>query len=362
MQNNLTQNPVTILNEQERYTADIIYQAIKENINHNEICIHEVPIDHCRIDALIINKANRLVHGIEIKVSKQDYNFDTKFTLYSEYCSYLSIACPENLISPEEIKEPFGLIYVKEKDGQLGLLCVKEPKLIQGKDTMKDISWLHTYIRLTDILINRLYFSIRDKKIKMKIPLDKTLEDYLNGTEHKDDEITKSYIWPLIDSDIKYPDLCIKNIRTPIGCKYDAMVIKRPKRHIHAYKIILNKEEYLNDWQIYFHYTMDCNEFTFICPKGMIKSSEVPDSIGLIYVWEENYLLESKIIKPSKAFRDTENDSVISWLFQYIKITDSVLDSLQNENDKLNNQLGITGMGSGKVPAYILHNNVMKKG
>ena len=57
------------------------------------------------------------MHGIEIKVSKSDFERDKKYTEYADYVNFLWIAIPKNLIECVEINAPsdVGIVYF-EKD------------------------------------------------------------------------------------------------------------------------------------------------------------------------------------------------------------------------------------------------------
>ena len=76
-----------------------------------------------RIDVLIAenlraeNHYSLNLHGIEIKVSKSDFERDEKYTEYADYVNFLWIAIPKNLIECVELNAPsdVGVVYF-EKD------------------------------------------------------------------------------------------------------------------------------------------------------------------------------------------------------------------------------------------------------
>ena len=76
-----------------------------------------------RIDVLIAenlraeNHYSLNLHGIEIKVSKSDFEKDKKYTEYADYVNFLWIAIPKNLIECVENNTPadVGIVYF-EKD------------------------------------------------------------------------------------------------------------------------------------------------------------------------------------------------------------------------------------------------------
>lgn len=49
-----------------------------------------------------------------------------------------------------------------------------------------------------------------------------------------------------------------------------------------GYEIKVSRSDFLQDnkWHLYLQY---CNEFFFVCPKGLIKKDELPEGVGLIY-------------------------------------------------------------------------------
>lgn len=75
-----------------------------------------------RIDVLIAenlrveNHYSLNLHGIEIKVSKSDFEKDKKYTEYADYVNFLWIAIPKNLIECVEDNAPadVGIVYLKK--------------------------------------------------------------------------------------------------------------------------------------------------------------------------------------------------------------------------------------------------------
>jgi len=108
-----------------------------------------------RIDAVIVDTRKRFVHGYEIKVRRSDYLRDTKWTQYAEFCATLSIVCPEDLILPNEVEAPFGLIYVTD----YGFLKnIKRAKVIQNRNSL---SWLWTYTKILELELPRLAVEVQ---------------------------------------------------------------------------------------------------------------------------------------------------------------------------------------------------------
>lgn len=83
-----------------------IHKALREMARWGSIYIPEFTFDGLRIDAVIIDLTHRWIRGFEIKIRREDFQTDCKWQLYSEFCSSLSIVCPEGLIQPDEIIQP----------------------------------------------------------------------------------------------------------------------------------------------------------------------------------------------------------------------------------------------------------------
>ena len=71
---------------------------------------------YMRLDAWVMAKswAHPLVTGYEIKVSRQDFLNDHKWTEYLQYCNEFYFVCPKGLIQPEELPKDVGLLWVSD--------------------------------------------------------------------------------------------------------------------------------------------------------------------------------------------------------------------------------------------------------
>ena len=86
--------------------------------------------------------------------------------------------------------------------------------------------------------------------------------------------------------------------------QFDGYAIKKSWTNLRftGYEIKVSRGDFLQDqkWRGYLPY---CNEFYFVCPKDMIKPTEIPDGIGLIYCYPDTHVL--RIVKRPK-FREIE--------------------------------------------------------
>lgn len=91
----------------------------------------------------------------------------------------------------------------------------------------------------------------------------------------------------------------------------DAVAIKKSwaNPRITGYEIKSSRSDFLADekWRGYLPY---CNEFLFVCPKGVIEPDEIPEDIGLIYynpekrnLWTSRRGAYKKIDPPVDMFR-----------------------------------------------------------
>ncbi len=122
-----------------------------------------------RIDAVIIDTAHRWVRGFEIKTNRADFQKDDKWTLYTQFCSSLSIVCPEGIIKPEEIEKPFGLVWIRSEPDFAWEISgygkwIKRPKNFQKRQSM---SWLWTYVHILEVEFGRLQFELNDVRSRL---------------------------------------------------------------------------------------------------------------------------------------------------------------------------------------------------
>ncbi len=133
-----------------------------------DIYIPEFTYNDLRIDAILVDIRYRKVRGFEIKVDKGDFLKDKKWQLYSRFCSSLSVACPEGLIEPEEVSDPFGLLWIKPT-GEV--VWKKREKNIQHRESL---AWTWTYLSVIEKELVRLVIENDQHKLAERVR-DKTL-------------------------------------------------------------------------------------------------------------------------------------------------------------------------------------------
>lgn len=144
-----------------------IHKAIDQLGGYGSIFVPEFTFHDMRIDGILVEPGKtRRIRGFEIKVSRPDFIRDGKWQNYTQFCSSLSIACPEGLIRPDEIESPFGLLWVKKEtwvrdhDGYKGTAYhtqwAKRPKDFQGT---KGLAWTWRYLEVLEAEFKRLAFA-----------------------------------------------------------------------------------------------------------------------------------------------------------------------------------------------------------
>lgn len=149
-------------------TANEILKKINHLGGYHSVLIPEFTWGGLRIDALFIDLRGRWCRGIEIKVNRGDFQNDNKWTLYTKFCSSLTIACPNGLIKPEEVEKPFGLLWVYEKPSLSGreLEWVKRPKNFQKRNSL---AWVWTYLAVMEKEFPRMANDLIRLEVEHKI-------------------------------------------------------------------------------------------------------------------------------------------------------------------------------------------------
>ncbi len=142
-------------------TAKEIRDVIRRLGGFYSVYVPEFTYGQLRCDVALIDVDKRWIRGFEIKVNRADFLKDEKWQRYSEFCSSLSVACPDGVIKPEEIPSPFGLLYVVPdefstryaKTPQFTVKWAKKPKRFQRRDGM---AWLYQYVKCIEKELPRL--------------------------------------------------------------------------------------------------------------------------------------------------------------------------------------------------------------
>lgn len=135
-------------------TAADIVEVLRLLGGYHSIFVPQFTWRDMRIDAAVIDLRHRWIRGFEVKINRNDFLRDRKWTDYSRFCSSLSIACPEDLVAPDEIEKPFGLLYVL-KGGKFR--WVKKPKNFHSRH---GLAWLWTYVEVLEAELPRLEASL----------------------------------------------------------------------------------------------------------------------------------------------------------------------------------------------------------
>lgn len=154
-------------------TIEEIRDELKILGGHYSIMVPEFTYNGIRIDAIVINIRHRWIRGFEIKINRADWVKDTKWVMYSEFCSSLSIVCPQELIQPEEIKKPFGLLWLGP---DVGRKWMRRPQNFQKRNSL---AWLWTYIRVLEMEFPRIEGELNEIKSDLRWT-QKRLEEIQN--------------------------------------------------------------------------------------------------------------------------------------------------------------------------------------
>lgn len=132
---------------------DKITEVLKRLCGYRGVYVPEFTWGDLRIDAIVLDMDKRWIRGFEVKQSRADFLQDRKWTSYTQFCSSLSIVCPEGLIRPEEVEKPFGLLYVVEEFGSAYGRWKKRPQVFQKRQSL---SWFWTYTRVLETEFPRI--------------------------------------------------------------------------------------------------------------------------------------------------------------------------------------------------------------
>ena len=128
----------------------------------SDVFVPEFTWQHRRIDAVIVDVHRRRVRGFEVKVTRSDFLHDTKWTDYAEFCSTLAIVCPEGLIDPSEVGDPFGVLYMTPT-------TTRWAKRAKEMQTRTSLAWLYTYVGVIEREFPRLVFELETVRRELSV-------------------------------------------------------------------------------------------------------------------------------------------------------------------------------------------------
>ncbi len=146
--------------------SDPILSAIYRMGGFYSTVIPEFTYKDRRIDIIIIDFQRRWVRGFEIKRSRADFLRDIKWTQYTQFLSSLTLVCPPNIISPDEISSPFGLLWVDDKSN---IFWKKRPHNFQNR---KSLAWLWTYISILETEFPRLSRELAEARLMAEAKIE----------------------------------------------------------------------------------------------------------------------------------------------------------------------------------------------
>jgi len=135
-------------------TAGEIQTVLRQWGGYHGVYVPEFTYGDKRIDVVIIDTGKRWIRGFEIKVSRSDFLRDEKWQSYTEFCSSLTIVCPEGLIGRDEVQPPFGLLYVMPYGD---FKWIRKPKRFQHRS---GLAWLYTYVRVIEKELPRMAIEV----------------------------------------------------------------------------------------------------------------------------------------------------------------------------------------------------------
>jgi len=148
MKNNLTANDIrACFREYYQYRFNEV-GLFEFRISGGFQITNNVSYRDCQFDAFMITPHRKIMKGFEFKISRSDFLADLKprpkmrslwtgieyddgspkWKGYLRYCNLFFWVCPEELIRPEEIESPAGLIWIVGEPPLFHLRVKKRPK------------------------------------------------------------------------------------------------------------------------------------------------------------------------------------------------------------------------------------------
>jgi len=136
-------------------TAGDIQGILLQRASFHNIYVPEFTWGDLRIDAMYVDIVHKWIRGFEIKVDRNDFNKDRKWTLYTKFLSSLTIVCPTGLIQSEEVEKPFGLMWVSDENDSWGRRLEVKKRAINFQKR-KSLGWLWTYVSVLEHELPRM--------------------------------------------------------------------------------------------------------------------------------------------------------------------------------------------------------------
>ncbi len=84
-----------------------VFKDFRSSITFKEVHLTE----SLRVDILNLSYSDKVVI-IELKSCRQDFESDSKWKSYLDYCDRFFFMCPDGVIDPKELPDKVGLVYV----------------------------------------------------------------------------------------------------------------------------------------------------------------------------------------------------------------------------------------------------------
>lgn len=120
-----------------------VFKDFRSSITFKEVHL----TDSLRVDILNLSYSDKVVI-IELKSCRQDFEADSKWKGYLDYCDRFFFMCPEGVIDPKELPDKVGLVYVNISNPDNPYFkVIKKPGLLKPKH-ISNIWLKHIYKKL----------------------------------------------------------------------------------------------------------------------------------------------------------------------------------------------------------------------
>lgn len=143
-----------------KVTAGDIQRILLQRASFHNIYVPEFTWGDLRIDAMYVDTVHKWIRGFEVKVDRNDFNKDKKWTLYTRFLSSLTIICPKGLIQSEEIEKPFGLMWVSDENDSWGRRLEVKKRAVNFQKR-KSLAWLWTYVSVLEHELPRMQYELQ---------------------------------------------------------------------------------------------------------------------------------------------------------------------------------------------------------